>query len=178
MKKLIRRLVMVVAVALGLGVGVTAFADTPSTETSSANQSTSTTVGITFTGTYKPGSNPGGTPATDESGGDGDEIAPSNNHSGSTVTTGGDGDTIDGDIPSGHNPTTSVTSAHHSAANKPAGAVASVVHSGTADLVAGRLPQTGESQVFLASVFGLFLLIAIVLLAVVRWQARLLREHR
>ncbi|WP_341779341.1 LPXTG cell wall anchor domain-containing protein [Levilactobacillus sp. HBUAS70063] len=168
MKRIIRRLVAVVAVALGLGFGTTAFA-----ESTDSGTSPSTQIGITIVNNNSSG---GGSGAIVDTGGDGDEVSPSDN--GGTVTTGGDGDTIDGDIPSGHNPTTSVTSAHHSATNKPAGAVASVVHAGTADLVAGRLPQTGESQVFLASVFGLFLLLAIVLLAVVRWQARLLREHR
>lgn len=167
MKRVIRRLVAVVAVALGLGFGTTAFAESTDSETSPSTQ-----IGITIVNN----NSSGGGATTVDTGDDGDEATPSDN--GGTVIDGGDGDTIDGDIPSGHNPTTSVTSAHHSAANKPAGAVASVVHSGTADLVAGRLPQTGESQVFLASVFGLFLLIAIVLLAVVRWQARLLREHR
>ena len=168
MKRIIRRLVAVVAVALGLGFGTTAFA-----ESTDSGTSPSTQIGITIVNNNN---SSGGGATTVDTGDDGDEATPSDN--GGTVIDGGDGDTIDGDIPSGHNPTTSVTSAHHSAANKPAGAVASVVHSGTADLVAGRLPQTGESQVFLASVFGLFLLIAIVLLAVVRWQARLLREHR
>lgn len=166
MKKSIRRLVVAVAVVLGLGFGTTAFAE--STNDSKGTTSTSTQVGITIVN-----NNPtSGNPAVDTDS-DGDE-----------VNTGGDGAGIN--IPNGHKPT--VTPNHggqgaqgtnaSSPAKKPAGAVASVVHSGTADLVAGRLPQTGESQVFLASVFGLFLLIAIVLLAVVRWQARLLREHR
>lgn len=175
MKKIIRRLVAVVAVALGLGFGTTAFAES----TNSGNMG-STGIGITIVNNNpkNPGVNPTPTPTPDpnpsvDTGGDGDAATGDNN----TVTNGGDGDTVNEDIPSGHNPTTSVTSGH-SAANKPAGAVASVVHSGTADLVAGRLPQTGESQVFLASVFGLFLLIAITLLAVVRWQARLLRENK
>lgn len=167
MKIIIRRLVAVVAVALGLGFGTTAFA-----ESTDSGNTTSTSIGITIVNNNP--SNTGGTPATNESGGDGDEIAPSDN--GGTVISGGDGDAIDGDIPNGHKPTTSVTGGQTT--KKPAGAVASVVHSGTADLVAGRLPQTGESQVFLASVFGVFLLIAMVLLAVVRWQARLLREDR
>ncbi|KRL93902.1 LPXTG cell wall anchor domain-containing protein [Levilactobacillus hammesii] len=169
MKKIIRRLVAVVAVALGLGFGTTAFA-----ESTDSGDSTGTQVGITIVNNNPSGGGGGGNPAVD-TGDDGDTIDP--NGDGGTVINGGDGADINGDIPNGHNPTTSVTS-HHSTANKPAGAVASVVHSGTADLVAGRLPQTGESQVFLASVFGLFLLIAMVLLAVVRWQARLLRENR
>ncbi|NLR31979.1 LPXTG cell wall anchor domain-containing protein [Levilactobacillus tujiorum] len=159
MKKSIRRLVVAVAVVLGLGFGTTAFADAPHGE---GTTSTDTQIGL--------------------------RIVNNNHYSGTgTVTNGGDGDEIDNNtIPNGHKPT--VTPNHggqgaqgtnaNGPAKKPAGAVASVVHSGTADLVAGRLPQTGESQVFLASVFGLFLLIAIVLLAVVRWQARLLREHR
>ncbi|WP_020090309.1 LPXTG cell wall anchor domain-containing protein [Levilactobacillus parabrevis] len=172
MKKSIRRLVMLGAVVLGLGFGVTAFADTSDTGTSSANATTSTNMGITFTGTYHPSTGGGGANINSDSSSSGNS-----GESSGVLTDGGDGDAVNEDIPSGHNPTTSVTSGH-SAANKPAGAVASVVHSGTADLVAGRLPQTGESQVFLASVFGLFLLIAITLLAVVRWQARLLRENK
>lgn len=173
MKKIIMRLVAVVAVALGLGFGTTAFAES----TGSGNMG-STGIGITIVNNNPKdpvvNPNPTPTPEPDPSvDGDGDTVTGDNN----TVTNGGDGDAVNEDIPSGHNPTTSVTSGH-SAANKPAGAVASVVHSGTADLVAGRLPQTGESQVFLASVFGLFLLIAITLLAVVRWQARLLRENK
>lgn len=171
MKKIIRRLVAVSAVALGLGFGTTAFA-----ESTDSGASTGTQVGITIVNNNPSGGGGGngGNPAVD-TGDDGDTIDP--NGDGGTVINGGDGANINGDIPNGHNPTTSVTSPH-SAANKPAGAVASVVHAGAADLVAGRLPQTGESQVFLASVFGLFLLIAIILLAVVRWQARLLRENR
>ncbi|MCH5465295.1 LPXTG cell wall anchor domain-containing protein [Levilactobacillus tujiorum] len=167
MKKSIRRLVVAVAVVLGLGFGTTAFAE--STNDSKGTTNTNTQVGITIVNNNPTGSGGGGVVDT---GSDGDD-----------VNTGGDGDNISGNIPNGHKPT--VTPNHggqganaNSPAKKPAGAVASVVHSGTADLVAGRLPQTGESQVFLASVFGLFLLIAIVLLAVVRWQARLLREHR
>ncbi|KRK34717.1 hypothetical protein FD07_GL001720 [Levilactobacillus parabrevis ATCC 53295] len=163
---------MLGAVVLGLGFGVTAFADTSDTGTSSANATTSTNMGITFTGTYHPSTGGGGANINSDSSSSGNS-----GESSGVLTDGGDGDAVNEDIPSGHNPTTSVTSGH-SAANKPAGAVASVVHSGTADLVAGRLPQTGESQVFLASVFGLFLLIAITLLAVVRWQARLLRENK
>lgn len=174
MKKSIRRLVMLGAVVLGLGFGVTAFADSSDTGTSTANSTDSTSVGITFTGTYHPSTGGNGGNGV-ESGSDGDSVTPGKKPV--VVNTGGDGAGINSDIPSGKNPTTSVTSGH-SAANKPAGAVASVVHSGTADLVAGRLPQTGESQVFLASIFGLFLLIAITLLAVVRWQARLLRENK
>ncbi len=174
MKKIIKRLVMVAAVVLGLGFGVTALADTSDTGTSSANTTASTSVGITFTGTsdVNHGGNPDKVPSANSS-----SSSDSSGESSGVLTDGGDGDVVNSDIPSGHTPTTSVTSGH-SAANKPAGAVASVVHSGTADLVAGRLPQTGESQVFLASVFGLFLLIAITLLAVVRWQARLLRENK
>lgn len=169
MKKSIRRLVVAVAVVLGLGFGTTAFAE--STNDSKGTTNTSTQVGITIVNNNPTGSGGGAV----DTGSDGDD-----------VNTGGDGAGISGNIPNGHKPT--VTPNHggqgaqgtnaNSPAKKPAGAVASVVHSGTADLVAGRLPQTGESQVFLASVFGLFLLIAIVLLAVVRWQARLLREHR
>lgn len=170
MKKIIMRLVAMVAVALGLGFGTTAFAES----TGSGNMG-STGIGITivnnnpkpqYPGPQDPNPSPKPPVTSVDTGGGGD-----------TVSTGGDGDSINSDIPNGKNPTTSVTSGH-SAANKPAGAVASVVHSGTADLVAGRLPQTGESQVFLASVFGLFLLIAITLLAVVRWQARLFRENK
>ncbi|WP_260339073.1 LPXTG cell wall anchor domain-containing protein [Levilactobacillus parabrevis] len=176
MKKIIMRLVAVVAVALGLGFGTTAFAES----TDSGNMG-STGIGITIVNNNPTGGGSGGsggnTSTDTDSGGDGDAVDPNNPDKKPAVTNGGDGDAVNEDIPSGHNPTTSVTSGH-SAANKPAGAVASVVHSGTADLVAGRLPQTGESQVFLASVFGLFLLIAITLLAVVRWQARLLRENK
>lgn len=173
MKKIIRRLVAVVAVALGLGFGTTAFAES----TNEGNMG-STSIGITIVNNNPHGGGSGGNTSTGTgSDGDGDAVDPNTPGKKPAVTNGGDGDTVNEDIPSGHNPTTSVTSGH-SAANKPAGAVASVVHSGTADLVAGRLPQTGESQVFLASVFGLFLLIAITLLAVVRWQARLLRENR
>lgn len=173
MKKIIRRLVAVVAVALGLGFGTTAFAES----TDSGNMG-STGIGITIVNNNPHGGGSGGNTSTDtNTGGGGDAVDPNSPGKKPAVTNGGDGDAVNEDIPSGHNPTTSVTSGH-SAANKPAGAVASVVHSGTADLVAGRLPQTGESQVFLASVFGLFLLIAITLLAVVRWQARLLRENK
>ncbi|MFD1549532.1 LPXTG cell wall anchor domain-containing protein [Levilactobacillus fuyuanensis] len=173
MKKIIRRLVAVVAVALGLGFGTTAFAES----TDSGNMG-STSMGITIVNNNPHDNGSGGNTSTGtDSGGNGDAVDPNSPGKQPAVTNGGDGDTVNEDIPSGHNPTTSVTSGH-SAANKPAGAVASVVHSGTADLVAGRLPQTGESQVFLASVFGLFLLIAITLLAVVRWQARLLRENK
>ena len=168
MKQLMRQLVTVVAIALGLGFGITAFA-----QSTDSGDATSTKIGITIVNNNPSGG--GGTPVTDETGGDGDGIDPST--TGGTVITGGDGDAINTDIPNGHNPTTSVTSSN-SHSRKPVGAVASVVHSGTADLVAGRLPQTGESQVFLASVFGLFLLIAVVLLAVVRRQARLLREEK
>lgn len=169
MKEIIGRLVAVMAVVLGLGFGTTAFAD--STD-SNVGTNTSTHMGITIVNDL-PTTGGGGGSSTVDTGSDGDN-----------VNTGGDGAGIN--IPNGHKPT--VTPNHggqgaqgtnaNGPAKKPAGAVAGVVHSGTADLVAGRLPQTGESQVFLASVFGLFLLIAIVLLAVVRWQARLLREHR
>ncbi|WP_407885508.1 LPXTG cell wall anchor domain-containing protein [Levilactobacillus sp. N40-8-2] len=173
MKQIIRRLVAVVAVALGLGFGTTALAES----TNTGNMG-STSMGITIVNNNPHGGGSGGNTSTGtDSSGDGDAVDPNTPGKKPAVTTGNDGDTINTDIPSGKYPTTSVTSGHGTA-NKPAGAVASVVHSGTADLVAGRLPQTGESQVFLASVFGMFLLIAIVLLAVVRWQARLLRENK
>ncbi|WP_258115766.1 LPXTG cell wall anchor domain-containing protein [Levilactobacillus yiduensis] len=53
--------------------------------------------------------------------------------------------------------------------------LATVVKAGSADLIAGRLPQTSESRMFLMSVFGLLLLIVAILSMIVYHQARLLK---
>lgn len=55
--------------------------------------------------------------------------------------------------------------------------LATVVKAGSADLIAGRLPQTSESRMFLMSVFGLLLLIVAILSMIVYHQARLLKER-
>ncbi len=57
------------------------------------------------------------------------------------------------------------------------GAVVTMVKAGSADLMAGRLPQTSESRIFLMSVFGLLLLIVLILSTIVYHQARLLKER-
>jgi LPXTG-motif cell wall-anchored protein len=57
------------------------------------------------------------------------------------------------------------------------GAVVTMVKAGSADLIAGRLPQTSESRVFLMSVFGLLLLTVLMLSLIVYHQARLLKER-
>jgi len=82
--------------------------------------------------------------------------------SGTTPTTGSDGDEVTG------TPTNS---------RKSTPAVATVVKAGSADLVAGRLPQTSESRMFLMSIFGILLLIVLILSVIVYRQARLLRER-
>lgn len=51
-----------------------------------------------------------------------------------------------------------------------------LVKSAAADVIAGRLPQTNETQALLVTLLGLLLLIVMVLLGLVHHQARLLRE--
>jgi len=84
---------------------------------------------------------------------------------GTKPTTGSDGDQVTG------------TQNGNKKNGSPAAAVATVVKSGSADLIAGRLPQTSESRMVLTSIFGLLLLIVLILSVTVYRQARLLRER-
>ncbi|WP_164511480.1 LPXTG cell wall anchor domain-containing protein [Levilactobacillus cerevisiae] len=52
-----------------------------------------------------------------------------------------------------------------------------LVKTAAADVIAGRLPQTNETQALLVTMLGLLLLIVMLLLALIYRQARLLRER-
>jgi len=156
MKKLIMRLVLVLTVLVGVGAGTPALANT----VGGTDGHTSTSVKIT--------ANPNAT-RLDLSGGG----------SGAGADSGSD------TIPDGKKPaskTKLADQAGDNTANKnkkasPAAAVATVVRSGSADLIAGRLPQTSGSRMFLTTIFGLLLLIVLILSVTVYRQARLLRER-
>jgi len=97
----------------------------------------------------------------------------------SKLGSGAGADVANEAIPTGENPVRSSKGATSTVNKKasPAAAVATVVKAGSADLIAGRLPQTSESRMFLTSIFGLLLLIVLILSVTVYRQARLLRER-
>jgi LPXTG-motif cell wall-anchored protein len=152
MKRIFMRLVLVLTVLIGLGAGTPALA---------------TTVGGTGGNT--------GTAVTIHANPNAAKL------DGSGVGAGADegSDTIpNGKKPSIKNKTQDdqATATGNKKAS-PAAAVATVVKAGSADLIAGRLPQTSESRMFLTSIFGLLLLIVLILSVTVYRQARLLRER-
>ncbi|TGD19735.1 hypothetical protein [Levilactobacillus suantsaiihabitans] len=150
MKKLVMQLVLVLTLMIGVGAGTPALAKT-----------VSGTGGTTRTSVYIVG-----------------------NANLARLTAGNHADEGDGNVPSGDKPTTAGNDADQSVNNRqPAkkksapGAVVTMVKAGSADLIAGRLPQTSESRVFLMSVFGLLLLTVLMLSLIVYHQARLLKER-
>lgn len=152
MKKVVRYLILVLTLMIGIGAGTPALAN-PVKGTS----------GITKTSVYIIG-----------------------NPNAKRLTSGNRADTGSGNVPDGKQPT--ATSKHQGQADQAAGnqptkqksapgAVVTMVKAGSADLMAGRLPQTSESRIFLMSVFGLLLLIVLILSTIVYHQARLLKER-
>ncbi|WP_125573580.1 LPXTG cell wall anchor domain-containing protein [Levilactobacillus huananensis] len=81
------------------------------------------------------------------------------------------------DKPSGKKTPKKTSKVKPNVANTTKKSIGTIVKAGSADLIAGRLPQTNESRVFLTSLVGLLLLIALVLAMGVYRQARLLRER-
>lgn len=113
------------------------------------NRSRTTQVGIRFTGNSK-----------------------------SELSRGGDSATIDRSIPNGTKRNRNGLGAGD-AVNSPTSngrSGVTTLRAAAADTVAGRLPQTSEARMFLASLVGIFLLIALILALLIYQQARLLRE--
>ncbi|WP_125681612.1 LPXTG cell wall anchor domain-containing protein [Levilactobacillus yonginensis] len=99
------------------------------------------------------------------------------NHT-SNLSHGGDPATIDGSIPNGTKRNKNGLGAGD-ALNPPTSngrSGVTTLRAAAADTVAGRLPQTSEARMFLASLVGIFLLIALILALLIYQQARLLRE--
>jgi len=151
-KKLIMSVILSVTLVVGVGVGTPALA---------------TTVGGTG-GTTQMGVHIIGNPQQQRLADLVDQIP-----SGQTPTTGADGDRLTGSQPTASKKTGSKTGNKQTVP----GAVVTAVKSGSADLVAGRLPQTSESQLFLVSLFGMLLLMVVVLAMLVYQQARRIRER-
>lgn len=86
------------------------------------------------------------------------------------IHKGSSGALVDPKIPSAKKPTITKTKA------KPSTGV--LVKSAAADVIAGRLPQTNEVQALLVTMVGFLLLVALMLLALIYRQARLLGERR
>lgn len=94
------------------------------------------------------------------------------------INHGGDPAIIDGSIPTGKHSTKEKDGAGD-AVNSPTSngrSGVTTLRAAAADTVAGRLPQTSEARMFLASLVGIFLLIALILALLIYQQARLLRE--
>jgi len=96
----------------------------------------------------------------------------------STLSHGGDSATIDGSIPNGtkrnRNGSGTGDAVNSPTSNGRSGVT--TLRAAAADTLAGRLPQTSEARMFLASLVGIFLLIALILALLINQQARLLRE--
>lgn len=154
MKKAIVRLILGLALMIGVGVGTPALASTV------AGTSGTTKTSVTIIG----------------------------NPTASRLASGTGADEASKNVPDGKQPTAKAKNQSQGQAdqvngNQPVkkksapGAVVTMVKAGSADLIAGRLPQTSESRVFLMSVFGLLLLIVLILSTIVYHQARLLKER-
>lgn len=87
---------------------------------------------------------------------------------GDAVNTGKAGALVDEKIPSGKKVTVT---------KNPVTSPGVLVKSAAADIIAGRLPQTNETQALLVTLLGLMLLIVMILLGLVYHQARLLKER-
>lgn len=144
-----RVLIVLATLSLGIGVGSSALA---ATTTSDGH----TSAGITFEGNTSSNSSSAGSDSVNPGGA-------------------GDGTTDNSvDIPNGKTPT---GSKGDRITGKPAQTLGKTIHKTAADLLSGRLPQTGETQSVLIGLVGILLLLVIILATVVIRQARLLRER-
>ncbi|KRO04624.1 hypothetical protein IV54_GL001030 [Levilactobacillus paucivorans] len=159
MKKFIINLIMALALAVGIGVATPAFAATVD-GTSGTTQTSVYIQGYPVPPTPEPTPEPKPVPE------------PSKVHTGSGADL-----PVVPDKPSGKKTTNKDKT--NNPVNNPtkSNKLGTIVKAGSADLVAGRLPQTNESRVFLTSLVGLLLLIVLVLAMSVYRQARLLNER-